>query len=167
MTPDLFLRIAVEPALSLLPEARRSVEAKAFLLAIALQESKLAHRRQAGAGFAHSFLQFELGTVELLWKHETTKQAASEICGVLSIPKTPLGVFVAMEFNDILACYFGRLLLLTVRRPLPAKGDIEESWSQYVGTWRPGAVAKGGESAARARFRWPGNFLDAWNTVQP
>jgi len=167
MTPDLFLRIAVTPALELLPESLRSNEAKAFLVAICLQESQLVRRRQMAGGPAHSFLQFELGTVELVWKHESTKKAASAICDTLSIPKAPLGVFVAMEYHDILACYFGRLLLMTVPRPLPIKGDVENSWSEYVRTWRPGAVAKGGESAARAQMRWPGNYYDAWRVVQP
>jgi hypothetical protein len=63
MTPDLFLRLAVEPALSLLPESLRSTEAKAFLVAIALQESRLTARRQIG-GPAHGYHQFELGGVE-------------------------------------------------------------------------------------------------------
>lgn len=166
MTPALFLTLAVEPALNLLPVSARTVEAKAFLIAIALQETQLVKRRQMGGGPAHSFLQFELGTVELLWNHEDTKKAARAICATLSIQESPLGVFVAMEFHDILACYFGRLLLLTVRRPLPSRGDVEEGWSQYVGTWRPGAVAKSQESAARQRFRWSGNFLDAWSAVQ-
>lgn len=167
MTPDLFLRLGVDPALSLLPPSTRTNEARAFLVAIALQETQLVKRRQAADGPAHSFLQFELGTVELIWKHETTKKASREICRLLAIQEAPLAVFVAMEYNDVVACYFGRLLLLTVPRELPAHGDVDEGWSQYVGTWRPGAVAKGGESAARAKMRWPGNYLDAWHTVQP
>lgn len=166
MTPALFLRLAVDPALSLLPGSARTDEARAFLIAIALQETLLRKRRQAADGPAHSYFQFELGTVELIWKHATTTKAAREICRTLDIAETPLGVFVAMEFHDILACYYARLLLLTVPRELPARRDVEEGWSQYVWTWRPGAVAKSQESAARAQMRWPSNYQDAWYAVK-
>lgn len=166
MTPALFLRLAVDPALSLLPESARTDEARAFIIAICLQETQLKRRRQAGGDFAHGYPQFELGTVELIWNHATTTKAAHTICRTLDISETPLGVWAAIEFHDILACYFARLLLLTVPRELPAKGNAEEAWSQYVWTWRPGAVTRSAESAARAEMRWPGNFRDAWYAVR-
>ena len=167
MTPALFLRLAVDPALSLLPESARTDEARAFLISIALQETQLKRRRQMADGPAHSYFQFEPGTVELLWNHATTKKAAHDVCRTLDIAETWLGVFSAMEFHDILACFFARLLLLTVPRELPAKGDAEEGWSQYIWSFRPGAVTRSAESAARARMRWPSNFFDAWYTVRP
>src|SRR5689334_967 len=109
MTPALFLRLAVDPALSLLPESTRTDEARAMLIAICLQETNLVRRRQMADGPAHGFPQFEPRTVELIWNHATTKKAARELCKILSLPETPLAVFVAMEFNDIVACYYARL----------------------------------------------------------
>jgi hypothetical protein len=157
MTPDLFLRLAVEPALSLLPESLRSTEAKAFLVAIALQESRLTARRQIG-GPAHGYHQFELGGVEAVWNHETTKKAAREICKVLDVAQTPLGVWAALEFHDVLDCVFARLLLMTIRNPLPARDDTDESYRQYLVLWRPGKPRS---------LTWTPNYLDAWTAVQP
>ena len=156
MTPSLFLRLAVDPALSLLPESMRTDEARAFMVAVALQESRLVHRRQIG-GTAHGYHQFELAGVEGVWNHETTKKAAREICRTLDIAQTPLGVFVAMEFHDILSCYYARLLLLTLPNELPARGDTDESFRQYLLLWRPGRPRP---------MTWSPNYLDAWHVVE-
>lgn len=155
MTPDLFQRIALTPALDLLPESMRSQEAKAFLLAIALQESRLVFRRQIG-GPAHGYFQFELGGVEGVWNHERTKKATRDICKALDISLTPLGVWAALEFHDVLACVFARLLIMTIPNPLPARGDTEESWRQYLLLWRPGKPRS---------ITWSPNYLDAWHQV--
>lgn len=157
MTPDLFVRIAVNPALDLFPEPWRSDEARAFILAIALQESELKHRRQFGGEFAHSYLQFELIGIEGVWTHESTKRTAREICRTLDIAQTPLGVWAAVEFHDILACAFARLLMRTLPQPLPVRGDTEISWNQYMVLWRPGRPR---------RVVWPSNVFHAWATVE-
>ena len=60
MTLTEVLRLAIEPALLLLPARMESAEATVMLLAIGLQESRLEHRRQI-KGPARSFWQAEKG----------------------------------------------------------------------------------------------------------
>lgn len=62
MTLSEIICLAIEPALRLLPPAMDTVKARVMLLAIGLQESAFAARRQAGNGPARGFWQFELGT---------------------------------------------------------------------------------------------------------
>ena len=60
MTPAQFLRFAIDPALSLLPPVMDTRAARAMIISICLQESRLQHRRQIG-GPARGFAQFERG----------------------------------------------------------------------------------------------------------
>lgn len=155
MTPDLFLRTSIEPALSLLPPLMETDEARAMLIAIALQESKLAHRQQVG-GPARGYLQFELAGLEGVLTHEKTWAQARAVALALDVTPTAPGVYLAIEYHDVLACVFGRLLLWTLPRPLPARTDEVEGWQQYLALWRPGKPR---------RETWASNYLDAWQTV--
>jgi hypothetical protein len=157
MTPDLFLHTAVDPAFALLPVVMRSTEARAMLVAIALQESKLLHRKQFG-GPARSYLQFEIPGLEGVLTHEHTWAYARAACLDLDIIPTAPGVYLAIEYLDVLACAFARLLLWTEPRPLPGKDDADEAWLQYLRLWRPGKPRPA---------TWKPNFIDAWATLQP
>jgi hypothetical protein len=156
VTPEIFLRTAVDPALALLPDTMRSTEARAMLVAIALQESKLLHRRQF-AGPARSYLQFELTGIEGVLTHEQTWVYARAACLDVDVLPTPPGVYMAIEYLDTLACVFARLLLWTEPRPLPGKADEDDAWKQYLALWRPGKPRP---------QAWAPNFIEAWHAVQ-
>lgn len=156
MTPAIFLRTAVDPGLSLLPERMTSPEARAMIVAIAGQESSLVHRRQF-AGTARSYLQFEIPGIEGVLTHEDTWAYARGACVDLDVLPTAPGVYIAMEYQDALACAFARLLLWTLPRPLPKVSDVDEAWTQYIGLWRPGKPRPNS---------WLKNYLDAWSAVQ-
>lgn len=157
MTPATFLQIAVEPAFGLLPSPMRSIEAKALLVAIALQESQLARRRQFAGGTAKSYFQFELTGIEGVLASESMWSHARAICVDLNVLSTPTAVYLAVEYHDVLACVFARLLLWTCARRLPGKADADEGWRQYLDLWRPGKPRP---------ETWAPNFIDAWRAVQ-
>ena len=162
MTPELFAEIALSPALGLLPMAMDRVEARAFLIAIALQESKLEARRQFGAGPARSYFQFELGKSELhsgvtgVLEHKASKEFAHRLCLDLDIGPTAPAVYEAIEFSDVLACGIARLSLWTLRKPLPARTMATEAWIQYLLSWNPGKPHV---------ETWADNWEQAWAVV--
>lgn len=156
MTPANFLRTAVDPALALLPDRMTSLEARAMIVAIALQESALVHRRQF-AGTARSYLQFEIPGIEGVLTHEGTWAYARGACVDLDVLPTAPGIYIAMEYQDVLACAFARLLLWTHTHPLPQASDADEAWMQYLGLWRPGKPRP---------ERWAANFRNAWQAVK-
>lgn len=129
-SPETVLRDVIVPALQRLPEQMRTPRAQVMLLAIAMQESGLAARRQAGNGPARGLFQFELGGVRGVLTHKA------------SAPFAPLGtaqaIQAALETDDLLACRIARLLLYTLPAPLPALGQSELGWAQYTAAWRPG-----------------------------
>ncbi|WP_411887331.1 hypothetical protein [Hydrocarboniphaga effusa] len=138
MTPSTALHIAVEPMLALLPERMASAEAEVMLLAIALQESRLVHRRQIG-GPARGYLQFERGGgVVGVLTHSATKDFAAKLCSDLDYKADADVVYGAIENNDVLAFGFGRLLLFSDPAPLPKMGDVQGAWEYYKRLWRPG-----------------------------
>ncbi len=144
MTPLRLLKLAIVPALAELanhgipdtPDARR------FLLAIALQESGLAHRRQVGAGGAEtgpaaSVWQFEAGGGCMgVLTHHLTAQRMRRLCGDFNVTPTPQGLWEAMRYQDVVAAIAARLLVFTLPTPLPT--TAEAGWAQYIAAWRPG-----------------------------
>ena len=67
MNPEVWIKNALEPALKLLPEKMDSQAARAELVAIGLQESRLKYRAQIG-GPARGYHQFEMyARVLLFW----------------------------------------------------------------------------------------------------
>jgi hypothetical protein len=157
MTPDLFMRLGLEPALDLLPPQMDTADARAFLIAIALQESRLIHRRQIG-GPARGYFQFELAGVDAVLTHHRSGDLALRLCLDLDIGPTVPAVYQAIEFNDVVAAGFARLLIWTLPTSLPRRTEFAESYAQYLAAWNPG----------RPRPQtWEGNFLDAWAQVQP
>lgn len=156
MTPHIFMRIAINPALSLLPPEMTSPAAKALMLTIALQESRLEHRRQIG-GPARGFWQFEVnGTLGVL-NHDKSRTLALQSLKLLGYQDVfAEEVHPLLEHNDVLAAIFARLLLWTLPMPLPVRRRVSEGWDQYLEAWRPGRPHPG---------TWGENWQDAWEAL--
>jgi len=158
LTPEFFLAHALEPALGLLPERMDTPEARAMVIAIALQESRLLHRAQIN-GPARGYLQFELGGgVRGVLTHAASKGHIQSVLAALDYLSnaTPADCYEAIEHNDILAAAFGRLLLWTHPKPLPAQHETDMAWHYYMATWRPGKPHPGS---------WQDCWEQAWQTV--
>jgi len=143
-----------------------SPAAEIMLLAIGLQESGLIHRHQIG-GPAHGLLQFERGGgVRGVMNHPASKDHAARICVERGVEPTVAAAFDAIEFDDVLAMAFGRLLLWTDPKPLPAEQDVEGAWLLYLRTWRPGAHARGSQQQrANLRAKWGRHYAAAVREV--
>ncbi len=155
MTPELFLRTAIAPALSLLPSQMDSAEARALIVAIALQESGLNARHQYN-GPAVSYLQFERGGIKGVLEHPASTLKATALCQALDIPPTVDGVYDAIEYQDVLAVGFARLLLWQSSTALPASNLPGIGWQLYTDLWRPGKPHD---------YTWPAKFTAAWTAV--
>lgn len=122
----------------LLPAKFDSTAARVQLLAIALQESGLAHRRQVG-GPANGLWQFERGGgVHGVLSHPASRNWARALCLLRAVAPTDADLYGAIAHDDLLACAIARLLLWTDPDPLPALGDAKGAWDYYVANWRPG-----------------------------
>lgn len=152
---DILRNNIIPAALSLLPDNMDSPEARAILIAIALQESALKHRKQVG-GPALGLLQFELPQVGLILRHPVVGPIARNVLASLVYePGNPPHEHIhkAMEHNDILQCAFGRLLLWPDAAPLPKRDDVQGSLATYLRVWRPGRPDP---------KKWPANWAAAW-----
>lgn len=148
-TASYIRRIVLPGALSLLPPAMDSREARVIVLAIGFQESDFEARRQHGDGPARGFWQFERGGgVRGVLEHPATRAAAASLLDTLNYSSED--VYAALEHNDLLACAFARLLLWTHPAPMPADGPA--AWAYYLATWRPGKPRPD---------EWAANFHDA------
>jgi hypothetical protein len=143
-------------AYSLLPQRMESNAASAMLIAIAMQESRMKHRRQI-RGPARSYWQFELGGVMGVLRHRASAAHAQEVCDLLNVEASPSAVYTAIEHNDILAACMARLLLFTLPYSLPDEGDPEGGWNQYIDAWRPGKPH---------RNTWDAFYKGAWEEIQ-
>lgn len=142
---DAILHKAINPALGLLPVKMDSDAARVMLLAIGLQESRMEFRCQKTSdpyvkGPARGFWQFERGGGVIgVLSHLATKELAAQVCKARGVPHDSSLVHARLEFDDVLAAAFARLLLWTDAKPLPAvDADHETAWRQYVRQWRPG-----------------------------
>jgi len=155
-------RHVVPAALSLLPGKMDSIQARAMLLAIGLQESEFNARVQGGRGTtrgegpAHGFWQFERkgGVIEVL---TDLREFSEPLCRELLYTPTSTVVHAALSDNDVLACAFARLLLWKDPRSMPESDDAAKGWKIYLANWRPGAPRP---------KDWPKNFKAAWETVR-
>lgn len=137
------LKLAIEPAMALLPGKMDTPEARVMLLAIGLQESRFQHRRQIG-GPARGFWQFEQGTkasrggVWGAYLHPASSALLQQLCSALKVDFTPQAIYAAVETNDVLAAGLARLMLFTDPQRLPAVTDTAAAWQTYLRIWRPG-----------------------------
>lgn len=167
MTPAACLSTVLVPALGLLPPPMDTPAARAMLVAIALQESGLRHRRQIGSyrdgkpvfGPARGWWQFEKdGATAAVLEHRATRVLAADVLTAQGLVDPPLrAVHLALETDDLLAACFARLLLWTDPRALPrGPADYPQGWLIYLGTWRPGKPKE---------QTWAGHFATAWGVV--
>ncbi|AZR95088.1 hypothetical protein BBB39_15995 [Bordetella trematum] len=139
MTLDQIIKWAINPALALLPPGMDTPAARVMLLSIGLQESRFLHRRQLGNGPARGLWQFERGGgVRGVLTHPASREHAYRICGLRGVEPVAAVVHPALEFDDVLAAAFARLLMWTDAWRLPAVGDVKGGWELYIRTWRPG-----------------------------
>lgn len=148
MIPEIMNTVIFPAAFSLLPPGMDSAQARAMLLAIGLQESKLRHRAQLVGDArewwesknppAHGWFQFERPAIGLLLKHAATKLLLERVLTDLEYPADDSILHQALRDNDLLAVCFARALLRTVPESLPVIGDVLESERQYLWAWRPG-----------------------------
>jgi len=156
MTPALLIDIALVPAFRFLPPEMDSLAARAFLLTVVQQESRLRHRRQIH-GPARSYFQFERAGVRAVLGHLASAEHARRACALLDVEPTTDAVYLAIEHHDVLACIFARLLLWTLPGKLPQEHEPDLAWSQYLSAWRPGKPH---------RSTWDGFFIEAWRIVK-
>lgn len=158
MRPETILAQAILPALDLLPVAMSTPEARAMVLAMALQESHLMYRHQIG-GPARSYWQMEQGGgVRGVLQHPASAAHIQHVLKALDYAPDadPEACYVAIEHNDILAAAFARLLLYTLPDQLPARDRPDAGWAQYTKAWRPGRPH---------RETWDAYFDQAWSLV--
>lgn len=142
-------------ALSLLPAKLNSVQAKAMVIAICLQESRLDARHQLG-GPAHGYAQFEVAGIRGVLRHPASQHLIRDVLAALDYLPDPVSCFEAVEHNDILGAAFSRLLLWTLPDGLPEQSEPQKAWEQYLRAWRPGRP--------RAA-NWESNFALAWTSL--
>lgn len=146
ITLDAILHSAINPALQLLPAKMDSDAARVMLLAIGLQESRFEWRFQKISGKpydkgpARGFWQFERpGGVAGVMSHLQTHALAIELCQKRGVAFDSALIHARLEFDDVLAAGFARLLLWADAKPLPAvDADHESAWRCYLRNWRPG-----------------------------
>jgi hypothetical protein len=150
------LTTIIDPALRLLPPMMTSDRAKAMLLAIGMQESRLVHRKQIN-GPAMGLWQFERGGgVAGVLRHPATQGHAAAVCWRLGNAGTTASVYHGLQSDDVLAACFARLLLWTLPVPLPERDDVVGAWDQYIAAWRPGKPH---------RHTWDEFYKQAWEVV--
>lgn len=135
------LQSLISQAAWLLPPNWDTKKARAAVTAICLQESALLYRRQMGNGPAKGLAQFERGGgVKGVLTHAASRVLAKSVCEARGVEPTPDAVWNALEFDDVLALAFARLLLYTDPKPLPEAipENHDESWAVYQRNWRPG-----------------------------
>ena len=148
------VRLAIDPALALLPPGMDSPQARVMLLAIGMQESRFEHRRQMPTGPARGFWQFEEGTrasrggVYGVYLHDASRFWLDRLCASRGVQFLPASIYQALEADDVLAAGVARLLLFTDPRRLPATDDADGAWGLYLRTWNPGKPRP---------EKWPGN----------
>ncbi|KMM77067.1 hypothetical protein ACP93_02575 [Xanthomonas sp. NCPPB 1128] len=156
IAPALALSQIIVPALVEIGDGMDSPPARVQLLAMAMQESGLKTRHQIG-GPARGLWQFETAGVRGVLTHSSSQRRARALCERHGIAPTIAAVFDALERDDVLAAGFARLLLWTLPVALPALGDEQEAWNQYIEAWRPGKPH---------RDRWATVYPQALRAVQ-
>lgn len=138
------IRQAIAPALSILPSAMDSPQARVMLLTIGMQESRFEHRRQMAGGPARGFWQFEEGTRQTrggvygVYLHDASRFWLDRLCASRGVQFLPDSIYRALETDDVLAAGVARLMLFTDPKRLPATDDADGAWGLYLRTWNPG-----------------------------
>lgn len=145
----------IEPALRILPPMMTSDAAKAMLLAIGMQESRLIHRKQIG-GPAMGLWQFErIGVTEVL-RNRASRDFALDLCWHCGVAATTAAVYHRLDDDDTLAAGIARLALWRLPEALPLRMDYAKSWRQYLKVWAPGKPH---------RATWDGFYKQSWEAL--
>jgi hypothetical protein len=157
---DAIIHKAINPALELLPAKMDSDAARVMLLAIGLQESRFLYRAQKTSnpyvkGPARGFWQFERGGGVIgVMTHRATEELAKTVCKARQVPFDSSLIHARLEFDDVLAAAFARLLLWADHKPLPKlDADHESAWDCYIRSWRPGKPHRGTWNAFHEQAR--------------
>jgi hypothetical protein len=148
---DSIIHTAINPAFKLLPAKMDSDAARVMMLAIGLQESRFQYRFQKvtgnpyAKGPARGFWQFERGGgVVGVCSHRHTRELAEAVCKAQGVPFDSSMIHARLEFDDVLAAAFARLLLWADSKPLPGvDASHDEAWDCYTRSWRPGKPHRG------------------------
>jgi hypothetical protein len=147
MNPNLLYKTAIIPAMNMLGSLgiKNTFKAHQLILAIAIQESGVAYRRQVTKsgledGPAVSYWQFEHAGCEGLLSARSTSNYIRQICTLFDIKPTKEGLLDAIQYNDIVAACAARLLIYSL--PTPLAETKEMGWEQYLSSWRPGKPHK-------------------------
>ncbi len=136
------LRDAIFPALAILPPKLGSPQAWHQMLANGLQESGLRARCQVlpggGRGPAHGLWQNEIGGVRAVIGNPATSAMAAVLCHARGADFEATDVWRRVEFDDVLAAGFARLLLWADPKRLPDRHQQDQGWALYLSAWRPG-----------------------------
>ena len=155
MKPEIFVATSISPALSLLPDELDTPAARAMLDSIALQESRLLHRRQI-RGPARSFYQFEITGIRGVLLHHASRPLALRFLLDLDYTADTETLYPAIEYDSVLASGMARLLLYTLPQALPGPNDYKLAWGQYCDAWRPGKPHAS---------TWPELYTQAWQAA--
>ena len=149
--------LILAPALAMLPERMNTQAARAMLLAIGLQESRLQHRRQI-KGPARGFWQFETAGVRGILTHPLTRRPITDVLHRLGYRNNEAAELrPVLEHNDLLAASFARLNLWWLPRALPGPTNPVGAWEQYLATWNPGKPHS---------HTWEAFYNRAWRYVE-
>jgi hypothetical protein len=150
------VKTVLPAAMMLLPARMDTLEAKAMILAIGLQESRFSNRYQVG-GPATGFWQFEEGGVKAVMLHPATRDLIAQLLDHMGYPMSLPVIQHALANNDILAAVFARLLLWTHPNALPSINQATKGWMYYYTLWRPGKPRQS---------TWEAFFQQAWVSLQ-
>lgn len=161
-TPRDILLGPMADAAKLLPAIPFTSDVCVLMLAIGLQESKLAYRRQIGNGPARGIFQFEKGTassrggVTGLMLHAGSVPLMKAVCVARKVPWDATAIWSGLETDDVLACCVARIMLWTDPKKIPSRVDEQGGWDAYARIWRPGKP--------HPEF-WPANHASAVQAV--
>lgn len=168
ITPRKALQLIIPPAMDLLPARMRSDRSDVQLLAISMQESGLADRRQGTElrpGPARGLLQFEVNGVRGVMNHRASGALLRQVCLARNVLFDARSIHLQLELDDVLAFALARLLLWTDPRPLPPIGALDAAFDCYARNWRPGAL-KTPEGYRECLRRWRRNYPLAVQAVK-
>ena len=160
--PTALVREVIVPALARFPASWSTRDAIVLLVAIAIQETKLATRRQGTLlkpGPARGLWQFEVAGASGVLQHPETHAQAQALCQQTGIHASAGAVHRRVELDDLFACQFARLLLRSDPTPLPFAHSSSEAaaFAYYLRNWRPGAAR-----TVRGRAKCAKRFAESW-----
>jgi len=166
-TPQTVLAKVIVPALGLIPAQYDSPVARWLLLTYAMQESGLRTRVQVGGGPGRGLWQDEPPLMGLLLGNPASASQVRALCRSRAVAAWPADMYYAVQTDDLFACCIARYDMWCDPRPLPALGDVDGAFADYIRDWGPGAYVRGTPDVDEAiRQRFATNAQTALSTVQ-